>query len=166
MSTSASRRTAKKKTSFDLDALKIIYKDTKSGIPYIRSVRYRGKLLKRIALGCRSIYRVDGAAIKIEVGETEQTIGEVKFYKRLDRRKVKYDLRYFPKLLAYDLNRGIVVQEYIEFKKGKRTLAQRAIIDRLIQKYQIHSDLDPEEDHNWGINSRNNLPVIYDLGFA
>lgn len=164
MTTSASRRTAKKKTSFDLSVLKIRF--VGHVLPHIHSVRYRGKLLKRIARGCRSIYRVDGAAIKIEVGETEQTTGEVKFYKRLARRKIKYDLRYFPKLLAYDLKRGIVVQEFIEFSKDKRTLTQRGIVAKLAEKYQIHSDLDPEEDHNWGINSRNNLPVIYDLGFA
>lgn len=166
MTTSASRRTVKKKTSFDLDALKIVYKKTRYSLTYIRSVRYKGKLLKRIARGCRSIYRVDKAAIKIEVDEVEQTAGEVRFYRRLARRKVKYDLRYFPKLLAYDLKRGIVVQELIEFKKCKRTTAQRAIVGHLMQKYQIHNDLNPDEDHNWGINIKNNLPIIYDLGFT
>lgn len=171
MTTSASRRTVKKqkrtaKSRFDLDDLKVTIKKTKWKCSYIAAVTYKGKRLKRFDSACRVIYRYEDVVIKIELDETEQTTGEVNFYKKLIKKKVRYDLRYFPKLIAYDISRGIVVQEYIPLKKGKRTLKQRAIIDKIIHKYKIDSDVDAEEDFNWGIDSRTDLPVIYDLGFA
>lgn len=173
MTTSASRRTVKKqkrtaKSQFDINQLKVTVKKIKGFdcCSYVAAVTYKGKRLKKYTSACRSIYKYENVIIKIELDETEQTQHEINFYKKLARKKVKYDLRYFPKLIAYDLDRGIVVQEFIPLKKGSRTLKQRAIIDKIINKYKIDSDVDAEEDFNWGIDSRNDRPVIYDLGFA
>ncbi len=164
MTTRESRRIRKKKI-FHLDELVIQQRLDKFKCNYVSAVYYEGRRIKRYKTSARFIYKIDDCIVKIETdieprAYRGQTLNEINFYSFV---KAK-DRIFFPKLIAHDLIRGIVVQELINFK-SKRTKEQRSIVDKLIKKYQIDSDIDSIYNYNWGVNKETNLPVIYDLGY-
>jgi hypothetical protein len=171
MTISARAKTKKKQkskaTTFRLNDLRIHRTTDEFGFGELKNVYYKGRKIKRHASSARDIYKIGNVIVKIESDDKFQTNGEIRFYRRLHRQKTsKQDSKYFPKLIDYDAKKGIIVQEFIPFRKGRRSQEHRAIITRLINKYQIHSDVWPEESHNWAINKNTNLPVIYDLGYS
>ena len=156
----ASRRTAKRKSSFDLSQLDIRLKKDKWRCDYVSAVYYKGKRIKRYKESARYIYKIDNFIVKIEPEFSYQTNNEIRFYKRLK----KIDAIYFPKLIGYDADRGVIVQEFIKFG-GERTKAIRSIISQIIEKYQIDDDISSCSNYNWNVNAATGLPIIYDMGF-
>lgn len=166
MTTSVNLKTKKNKTNFDLSQLDIRIKQ--KGIwryPYVAAVYYKGKRIRKYKESARFIYKIEDCIVKIEPEPEDsflhQTNNEINFYKRLK----KIDFIYFPKLIDYDKERGIVVQEFIQFK-GERTKEIRSILAQIIEKYHIDGDICSYENYNWNVNAATGLPIIYDLGFC
>lgn len=166
MTISANRNTVKAK-KFDLTNLTVHFREDKYTNIFVSAVYYQGRRLKRYREASRSIYQVDDFIIKIEpefaiYGKLSQTVNEIKFYNRIKRN----DHKYFPALIAFDKKRGVVVQEYIEFDRRKRSMRNRLIVEKIINRYNIDADINSNLDYNWGINKKTKLPCIFDLGYA
>lgn len=162
MRISESLRTRKKKNNFNITDIKIYLKPDKWNCERISAVYYQGKRLKRHAASSRYVYKINDYIIKVETEYKHQTQNEINFYTKKGTKKNIH----FPKLIAHDITRGIIVQEFIEFYNRKLNRADRKTIKTLVEQYGLESDVDPKDNYNWGINKATNQPVIFDMGFS
>lgn len=151
----------KKRNSFSLKDIRV--RQDKYGIVYIS---YKGKKLKKYKDSCRAVFKCGKYIIKVEpIFECRaQTKGEANFYKLLQKK----DEKYFPKLIAMDLRRGIIVQEFVRmtYVGLLATGGIRRKVSALVKKYNICDVFwNKGEQVNWGIREENKQPVIYDIGF-
>jgi len=87
----------------------------------------------------------------------QQSTAEIKLWERLDD-----DRRYFATLLDYSLEEGWIAQERIDMIQCTPTEDQRAIIEKLKEKFGI-SDILSIVMANWTLRE-DGTPVIYDWG--
>lgn len=147
----------KKKNKFDITKLKV----KRRGSFTTPTLTYAGKPLRVKTTAARHIFVHKGAVIKVEdSGERWQTQGEIEFFDQLKKK----DSKYFPKLIAADLKRGIVVQsfEHLDDPLGRPRSARKKVKE-LQKKYRI-GDIDPKSNYNWAMRHGTKDPIIYDIG--
>lgn len=170
-STKKRSKTSPKNLQFDLKELKILLKSKlvscrrgEGEVTTIKEVTYKGEVLQLYKESCRYIYKIgEDFILKVELECEHQTSNEIGFYKN---RLKKVDRDNFPRLIAGDKERGIVVQEFIPHRSGSRSQAHRERIEQLALKYNLDADINSQENYNWCINKKTGKPVIFDLGFA
>ena len=124
---------------------------------------YVGEIITLDNWGTRPKYFGDAFVIKYD--ETirgpnflsRQSTTEIELWESLDS-----DRKYFAKLLDYSREEGWVAQERIEIVQKTPTKDQRAIIERLKEKFDI-GDILGIVMGNWTIRD-DGTPVIYDWG--
>jgi hypothetical protein len=127
------------------------------------SAKYRGNTIPRIARHSRIVFLFGPFVIKHGGLSSWQTHEEIDFYDRL-----RYsDREYFPKLIDFDRDRNIIVQEYIPLVMDDDRITQRVrrTVERLIGSYNL-SDMHSDCMFNWGLNAYTGKPVIFDLGIS
>lgn len=126
------------------------------------SMAYRGQYLPRIQKHSRHIFLYGPYVIKYD-HDRDQNENEVLFYNRIRFK----DRCYFPALIAYDREKGVIVQEYVPLIQDNDRITKRIenTIDRLIAKYNI-DDICAYSMRNWGLNAISGKPVIFDVGIS
>lgn len=102
----------------------------------------------------------------VKIGhENNSTRDIVKMYKKISA----VDLPHFPRILAYDLRKDYLVEEFIPLQRDNINLTHFAVIRNLVLKYKL-DDLLVNEHHdtvdhldNWAVHKKTNVPIIYDF---
>ena len=95
----------------------------------------------------------------------EEGIHTVKGIIKLHKKIVKNgDGDFFPEILAYDTNKGFIVQQYVPLTLKGITKIHRKLVDLLTEKYELEDICTSGKSiWNWGLNARTKNIVIYDF---
>lgn len=147
-----------------------------SGSFVLESATINGKRSRRmpfgdIRCGFRAIYFHKDYVIKTEdmmLGVREdnfhhlQTCQEIEMYSKIS----KSDLKYFPKLIRKNKKVPYIIVERISIDYNVATCKRfEPFITKLAKKYGIYDvSTRGSRTHNWGVNKKTGLPVIFDMG--
>jgi len=113
---------------------------------------------------CRDIFYNNLFVVKIDKGTegvkgNEQNNQEYRLWKRINKK----DKIYFPESIYIDRKRNLLVQERMFPRSYKRTDETRALVDILVDKYNL-SDVSGYDSKNWFMIGPGH-PCIFDYGY-
>ena len=125
------------------------------------SIMINGEIKKlREIGGIRPKCFYDNYVIKFDdIDDFQQSTREIETWKNI----AKEHRKYFAKLVGWNSEKGYIIQEKIEFRRGRRSNAAKKIVEEMRKIYQLGDISFCGDNDNWAVR-KDGTPVIFDWG--